>query len=346
MPSVKWSTALIRKQATAGLLSPGLHGRVVVTNLFDTSSSFSGKSGQHYGSHRELRDDPCGERLDWSRGLEGLRREIGRSAPMSGPLLTKVIEREIIPRLFLSHCDLPEPQSNRDQGAKLAHLDSEGLTHLVLSSEPVDRVMQQVQDLLDSGISLQRIYLDLLAPIARRLGEFWEADRCSFIDMTIALSRLHWILRELGRRNGEGLHRAAAKPRIFLAPTPGEHHTFGLLMIEEFFLHAGWEMATQPAGSVTNILDTIATQHIDIVGFSVCCDEYFGPLTDLIKQVQAASINPNLKIMVGGSLFTEQPEYRAKVIGATVVVDGVNAVESAENLLPAAFRVGQIEQTT
>jgi len=316
-----------------------------VTNLFDTSS-FSGKPNQQYGSRHDFRDDPCGENLDWSRGLENLRREIGRSAPMSGPLLTKVIEREIIPRLFLSHCDLPAPRPNREQEATLANLDSEGLTQLVLSSEPVDRVMQQVQDLLDRGISLQRIYLDLLAPIARRLGEFWEADRCSFIDMTIALSRLHWILRELGRRNGEGLHRAITKPRIYLAPTPGEHHTFGLLMIEEFFLHAGWEMAAQPAASVTNILDTIAAQHIDIIGFSVCCDEFFGPLTDLIKRVQAASINPDIKIMVGGSLFTEQPDYRSKVIGAAVVVDGVNAVEAAENLLPASFQVGRIEKTT
>lgn len=316
-----------------------------MTNLFDMSP-FDDNQSPKFNQRNDFRDDACGEKLDWSRGLESLRREIGRSSPMSGPLLTKVIEREIIPRLFLSHCELPKPRSERRQKQDQPPLDSEALTQLVLSEEPVETVMEQMQELLKSGITLQRIYLDLLAPIARRLGEFWEQDRCSFVDMTIALSRLHWVLRELGRRNGELSGGVPEKRRIYLAPSPGDQHTFGLLMIEEFFLHAGWEMACDRTATSTGILDAVASQHIDVVGFSVSCDELFGPLSDLVKQVQTASKNRDIKIMVGGSLFTLQPDYAMKLVGASVVIDGVNAVEAAETLLPRSTRLGLIDSET
>ncbi len=326
-----------------------------MANYLDTSTLGDEQSAKKHGStlgtapnaRRELRADPCGEDLDWSRGLEGLRRSVGRPSGLTGPLLTKVIEREIIPRLFLTHCDLDlGGKVVRTESDPFANLDSEALTRLVLGNEPADRIIDLMQGLLDRGVSLQRIYLDLLAPIARRLGEFWEQDRCTFIDMTIALSRLHLVLREVGRRSGESRRRRTGPRRAFLVPAPGEQHTFGLLMIEEFFLHAGWQVASNNSASPSVIKETLASQPVDVVGFSIGCEEYFGPLQDLIKQLPAASINKELAIMVGGRLFKDCPDYSDKLVGATVIADGVHAVEAAESLLSPPSRLESIEQPT
>ena len=44
---------------------------------------------------------------------------------------------------------------------------------------------------------LELLFLRLLAPAARRLGELWEGDLCTFTDVTIGLSHLQQVLREL-----------------------------------------------------------------------------------------------------------------------------------------------------
>ena len=48
--------------------------------------------------------------------------------------------------------------------------------------------------LLDDGIPLEALLLDLFAPVARRLGTMWEADQIDFVDVTIGTSRLQQIL--------------------------------------------------------------------------------------------------------------------------------------------------------
>jgi len=69
-------------------------------------------------------------------------------------------------------------------------------------------------------------------------------------------------------------------------------------------------------------------------------------LQDLIKQLPAASINKELAIMVGGRLFKDCPDYSDKLVGATVIADGVHAVEAAESLLSPPSRLESIEQPT
>jgi methanogenic corrinoid protein MtbC1 len=280
--------------------------------------------------------------MDWLDEAAAFQKKVGLPTNTSETLLSTLIEREIIPRLLLSHNDL-QSESPR-QGKLMAKIDSEELTRLVLSSEPVDKIMDHLQALLDGGETLQRIYLDLLSPIAGRLGDYWLEDRCTFIDLTLALSRLHWLLREVGRRNGENIARSQSKRRIYLAAPPGEQHTFGLVMIEEFFLHAGWEMACDHSTSAASILQAVHTNDVDVVGLTISNIELLGPLQDLILMLRKASSNRKARIMVGGRLFADHPELIEKISGATVVADGVNAVEFAEKLIDADPRSQQVEQ--
>jgi methanogenic corrinoid protein MtbC1 len=277
-------------------------------------------------------------------GAEGLKRAVGRSSTGSGTLLTSVIEKEIIPRLLLVHRDpLASGKAERTPVDAVAAGESEAFAKLVLRSE-YSEIMDQVQALIDRGVSLRRIYLDLLAPVARRLGEFWEEDRCTFTDVTVGLSRLHQVLREIGRRNGEGFNRSMAKRRIYLVPSPGEQHTFGMTMIEEFFLHAGWETASDHTATSGAIMQTLAARSIDVIGFSVGCEEFFGPLNDLIKRAHQASLNRNIAILVGGRLFLDHPDFASKISGAKVVFNGVNAVVTAENLVSQDSQPNTIQQ--
>lgn len=311
-----------------------------MTISFDTSAS-TRDARSSGGSDREIEDDPCGQNLDWFSGMEGLRQSVGAGAnPGSGQLLTRIIERDIIPRLLLAHRAPAAPigrsaverDSARAAPDPIDFNNSEAFARLVLASEP-EQIMEHVQALLDAGVGLQRIYLDLLAPVARRLGELWEDDRCTFIDVSIGLLRLQQVLHEIGRRNRPGAVTKPVRRRIYLAPAPGEQHTFGLTMVEEFFLHAGWETAIDHAADIDTILETVTHKKLEVIGFTISRDESFEPLLEVIEKIREVSLNRGVVIMVGGRYLFDHPECAARLGSAVVISDGVGAVETAETLL-------------
>ena len=60
------------------------------------------------------------------------------------------------------------------------------------------RAFRFIEHLRGNGRPLESIITKLLAPIATYLGRLWKADRCSFTEVTVGLSRLRQMLRELG----------------------------------------------------------------------------------------------------------------------------------------------------
>lgn len=266
---------------------------------------------------------------------------------LSCTLLSSVIEREIIPRLFDGHPDasadadtigghhqgVPQDDERPCGAAAALAVDPDEMVRLILAGHGTPRLLDPLLRLLDQGIGLSRIYLDILTPVARRIGELWQQDRCSMLEVTLSLSRLHCILLEIGRHNGGMPAQVFGKPRIFLAPVPGEQHTFGLLMVQEFFLQAGWGLDSRYDASLPTIIKHISTKKFDIVGFSISGPDLFETLQNLIHLVRKHSLHRNLSIIVGGGLFKDQPEFASRVSGATVVGEGVNAVEAAENLI-------------
>ncbi|NJK90043.1 MAG: cobalamin B12-binding domain-containing protein [Myxococcales bacterium] len=91
------------------------------------------------------------------------------------------------------------------------------------------------------------IFLDLLAPVARLLGDLWLIDLCTFTDVTIGLSRLQQLVRELAPAFEDGHDLRGFGHRALLAPAPGEQHTFGMHLVEEFLRRAGWDVGCVPS---------------------------------------------------------------------------------------------------
>jgi len=247
-------------------------------------------------------------------------------------LLARAIEQEIIPRLMLAHrspgaCSTPSPvatiQINQD--------DVQAFAKLVLSPEE-DLAFPCVASMRAKGITVETIYLDLLAPVARYLGELWDQDLCDFTEVTMGLSRLHQVLRELSpafSRSGDG---AATGRRVLLLPAPGEQHTFGLVMVAEFFRRAGWDVAGGPweAGGDPSVM--VQREWFDVVGFSMANHLHMGELAECIRKVRRSALNPNVGIMVGGPAFATNPEYVDLVHADAAASDGSQALVLAEKL--------------
>ena len=99
--------------------------------------------------------------------------------PDSSALL-RTIEGQVIPRLLLAHraglssaCE-PSADELRPGAAQVTEF-----ARIVLAGDAA-RAHAYVEELRDLGMSVETIYLDLLAAVARHFGVLWETDQSDF----------------------------------------------------------------------------------------------------------------------------------------------------------------------
>lgn len=247
--------------------------------------------------------------------------------------LARAIEHEIIPRLMLAHRLVDVcPVMPAVTGQRIGPDDVEDFAKLVLSPDE-DLPLACVESLRARGVSTEAIYLDLLAPTARYLGYLWTEDLCDFTEVTVGLGRLQQVLRELSPSFERSGGHADNGRRALLLPSPGEQHTFGLVMVGEFFRRAGWQVAGGPWETALDAPAMVGTDWYDLVGFSLGGEVHLDPLRDCISAVRRSSRNRRVAIMVGGPIFIEHPEYLVHVGADALGTDGREAPALAAQLI-------------
>jgi len=289
---------------------------------FSQQFTFRGRPGDAADSRAEV-DETA---KDWDGA-------VGDGGEERFAWLARTIETEIIPRLMLAHKAVPAAPAvalTLEEVPSAAEVVE--FTRLILSPD-ADVVSSYVEAMRVRGIGLESFCLDLLAPAARRLGELWCADLCEFTDVTVALGRLQQVMHEFSRvfRDEVG-YTSAGKKAMFL-PAAGEQHTFGLVMLTEFFTHAGWNVWSDPPRSAKHLRSLLHREWFDLIGFSVGCEGRLDDLAMEIRSVREASCNPALCVMVGGPIFTAQPGLAAVVGADGTATDGREALLHAERLL-------------
>ena len=174
-----------------------------------------------------------------------------------------------------------------------------------------------------AGLPIETLYLDLLAPTARHLGDLWEADVCDFTQVTIGLGRLQQVLHELSHAfQSEMAAAASLGRRVLLIPVPGEQHSFGLFMVAEFFRRAGWDVCGTEVDTRQDLVRTMRDQSFAVVGLSASCGTRLDALAASIRAARRASRNRGVGVMVGGPLFVGHPELVAHVGADATALDG------------------------
>jgi methanogenic corrinoid protein MtbC1 len=251
-------------------------------------------------------------------------------------LISRAIDDEIIPRLMLAHPTAGDclPLASPTSTPQVSQDEVKAFAQLVL--EPDENVAHAcIEAMRTSGISVETIYTDLLAPVARYLGELWEEDLCDFTQVTVGLGRLQQVLRELSPAFGQSQVETSGN-RVLLLPGPGEQHTFGLVMVAEFFRRAGWDVGGGPWEAGADPVVMVKREWFDVVGFSLGNVEQLDDLAACIKSVRAAALNKSICVIVGGPLFLVNPEYVAYVNADAASTDGAQAPGLAARLVAAA----------
>lgn len=247
--------------------------------------------------------------------------------------LRDTIETEIIPRLMMAHSSSGEAQKRPwNSDWNLPEEQIEKFTTILVDKDESD-VVEFVDELRAQGAPLDRIYLELLAPAAQLLGEYWVQDKCHFIDVTIGLARIQELLRALSIDfDGEERTGKRAGNALLSVVTP-EQHTCGIFMVADFFRRDGWSVWCGAPTSDTEISDLARKEWFEVIGFSMSRSTLQDALKREIDVVRRASKNPNVTIMVGGKAFIDEPALAEDAGADQFSRDGREAVGNARKLL-------------
>ncbi len=259
-----------------------------------------------------------------------------RASEASPLRMARLIEGEIIPRLLLAHradrdVTIP-PLAAFAPGAPLE------LAHMSLETE-VFGLLAQIDAHLDRGVPIDSVYLDLLAPTARVLGDFWDNDVCDFVDVTMGMWRLQQVIHELGNRAACPSVRTRADRRVLFTVPPGDQHSFGLVMIEDFFRRAGWRTWSAADAPLVDLCAVVGRQWFELLGLTVSTLDHLKGLPETLRRLRWASQNPAVGIIVGGHIFTENPALAAQVGADGTAPDAARALLLAERLVERAVRI-------
>jgi hypothetical protein len=286
-------------------------------------------------------------RLATERGPAGSCAALHLPGPMIGDLWTESLRT---PDLMASLGMAPRTGAERAVGASLLGLISDAVTSTHptqadrrrppphIDGEVLDRFLVAVADtatpvhalaLPDLGSDARRHFAALIEPAAQRLGDLWMADALSEIELTIALGRLQWLVRQLGRRSIQASPRANA-PAVLVTPMPGEQHALGAVLASEWLWLSGWPHDFEIAPTDAALLACLADTYFDLLDLSLSqafrrLDEA-GALRRRLAAFRDASRNPGLRIRLSGRLFAQQP-WLAGLVGADAVSGSCNRLD-------------------
>lgn len=216
---------------------------------------------------------------------------------------------------------------------KIAATDVEAFTIMSLHEE-AHVLLSFVDDCLASGNSVETVFVELLAPAARRLGEYWTADSEDFVGVTMGLWRIQEVLRELTLRIPPAARPGNGQRSALFSPMPGEQHSFGTLMVAECFQRAGWDTDVLIEPTRSELTGKFAKRHYDLIGLTVSNDCSTSALSSLVTTIKAVSSNPHIKVLLGGRVINEQPELARECGADATAHDAVSAVEAADHMVP------------
>lgn len=255
-------------------------------------------------------------------------------AALADDSINSIIEGEIIPRLLMAHSSGQQTDPDR-RDIEIAPSDAKRFAALPLRLEAAG-LMEEVDRFLEEGVSVDAIYLDLLAPAARKLGEMWETDECDFIDVTMGLWRLQEVMRDIASRSPSVTKAMSSPYSILVAPIPGDQHSFGALMLEEIFARAGWQSMAIPKPERRELLDVLARKSFDVVGLTVTRDCPVASLASLITAIRGVSANPQISVLIGGHTINKNPSIVTEAGADGTGVDARAALEIAERMVLAS----------
>jgi methanogenic corrinoid protein MtbC1 len=196
-------------------------------------------------------------------------------------------------------------------------------------SQPLARTLEQRRA---EGQTSEHLCLTLLTLLARRLGEWWEQDRCTFVEVTLGMIVLHEQLRALAPGMAPATKIGGGRSALMMT-TIGSQHSMGIAMVAEFFRAGGWAIMDDSVDSAESLIARVSQQWFGLVAISVGSTDAVAGLAAQVSAIRKHSRNPQVAVMLGGPALLAEPSL-ANAAGADATApDAAEALRRAEALV-------------
>ncbi|MGP3697369.1 cobalamin B12-binding domain-containing protein [Rhodobacter sp. NSM] len=223
----------------------------------------------------------------------GLQRERGGPAG-DGPVAVSRFAAEIVARL-----------TARD-GATQAPVREDLVRRLLAAVRSVDRapfeaLKPELRRARVSRVALAELYIP---EVARRLGQGWHDDTCTFAEVTIGTARLQAILRDIATSwSADESGRNDGLTVLVLLP-PGEQHTLGAMVAVAKLRRMGVSVCLRIGTGPAELRELFVKRAFDAIMISIAHAEMLEVCSKLVKTLKDMT-GHKVPVAVGGALFLE-----------------------------------------
>jgi methanogenic corrinoid protein MtbC1 len=251
--------------------------------------------------------------------------------------LARIVASEVAPRLLRLHtqvvADAP-PVEVVIEALSPSSADIGALADIVLGTD-LEAAAAYVMLLRDRGLLMETLFVELLEPTARLLGEMWDNDECDFVDVTLGVARLQKLLAIFNDTHAEPA--IETRRHVLMAMMPGDQHRFGMTMVGRFLSAAGWRVQAEFTSTPQEIVGAARRDWFAVAGLTAGADRHLDALRGTILRLREQSQNPAIGIMVGGPMFTANPALATEVGADATAPNAPAAVLVAQKLFDLAL---------
>ena len=168
-----------------------------------------------------------------------------------------------------------------------------------------------VEAALTAGADARTIYLGLLVPALRAIGDAWAEGR---IDVSVEHRASAVALRLVGRLGPRFVRRGMSRGSVVLAASPGDQHALPVALAADLVRGAGFDVEDLGADlPLPSLVDAVGrTQRLVAVGLSVTTADNLGAVREAVSGLK--EVLGDVPVLVGGGGVPDQAD--AAAVGA------------------------------
>lgn len=153
-----------------------------------------------------------------------------------------------------------------------------------------------ILSLLTQGLSIERLYADVLTTSLQSIGVLWQKNDINVVDVHVATDICRYVMMRLA----DTIPASQTLPyKALVTCVPGEAHEMGAEIMENYLEVKGWQMVGM--GHIApeeDIVESIIKSRPDVIFLSIILIAHLPAAKSLLSKIR--EVAPSFKIVVGG----------------------------------------------
>lgn len=201
---------------------------------------------------------------------------------------------------------------------------------------PFESLKPELRRARVSRVALAELYIP---EVARRLGQGWHEDTCTFAEVTIGTARLQAILRDIATSWSADENGLRDGPTVLVLLPAGEQHTLGAMVAVAKLRRLGISVCLRIGTGPAELRELFQRRGFDAILISIAHAEMLEVCRNLVKTLKDMTGN-TVPVAVGGALFLDGTEA-ASLLGADIVTNDIETALQACGLGGSLLRPQQ-----